>query len=197
MTGKIKLTQEQADAIEGVLKHCSKERLLNDHSAMKEARGGWSTRKSAVLNDLSVADMARSLYIGYEIEPKYKAGDWVVFESKVNGPFICVIEKVYELSVDTDYLGSNGYKQNFGKELVRHATPEEIHTEKERRWWAEIGREVGEFKDGDVGIVRNGGRSGNPNALKNAYEHGDLVGFYPVESFISFEEVEPNAATDN
>src|SRR5699024_6388569 len=33
---------------------------------------------------------------------------------------------------------------------LRHATPEEIAEEKQRRWWAKHGRDVFEFKTGDL-----------------------------------------------
>ncbi|MGI2709015.1 MULTISPECIES: hypothetical protein [Bacillus cereus group] len=83
-------------------------------------------------------------FVDYE-EP-YQPGDWVVIDENV-----CKISDVHvsgRLLVDkisrlTDQLISTKY-------IKRKATPEEIAQEKRRRVFAKVGRELDEFKKGDV-----------------------------------------------
>ncbi|EZP77578.1 hypothetical protein H839_08094 [Parageobacillus genomosp. 1] len=90
---------------------------------------------------------------GYEIEEPFKVGDWVVWLGD-----IC---EIVRFQCDTPmkddgrcYLtlkrladGEEFY--NTPREDVRLATEKEIAAEKERRRWAAIGREVGEYHAGD------------------------------------------------
>lgn len=162
---KVKLTQEQADAIE----------------TLKEKAKG-----------MLVVDLLEALKNGYAVEEEYKVGDWVVYKSAQKGLIICKVESVSGVKVDTDYVASNGYKQSFGKSQIRHATPEEIKAEQERRVWARIGREVNEWRKGDVYVHRRYAEAfaiDHKDALRLAserYEEGLVIGIYPYESFISF-----------
>src|SRR5699024_7830001 len=83
----------------------------------------------------------------YEVESEFKVGDWVV--------------DVYEGITRIDSKEKEGLWIGEGTltwvnydgecyERLRHATPEEITKEKQRRWWAKHGREVKELKKGDV-----------------------------------------------
>lgn len=162
MTEKVKLTREQADALDSFLEMTAGVRFTELFKAIK---------------------------YGYEVKPEYKSGDWVVYQG-VGIPRYCVIKHVDETSVDTDHIGENGYKQTFGKDRIRHATPEEIKAEKERRLWSGIGREVGEFKPDDIGITKDNNTHyrNKPAMLTGLYKSGRLQGFYPAESFVSFKE---------
>ncbi|MFD1206672.1 hypothetical protein ACFQ38_16365 [Sporosarcina contaminans] len=94
-----------------------------------------------------------------------------------------------------------GYKNNAYDELLKipladfvrvlyepysYEVEEEIKAEQERQAWAKIGRRVGEFRDGDLGISEHGNYIDTPSILKARYELGQLRGFYPAESLISF-----------
>ncbi|ARK23591.1 hypothetical protein SporoP37_02045 [Sporosarcina sp. P37] len=133
----------------------------------------------------------------YEVEPEYNAGDWVVWhgdvvkikypqttERKDDGRCYFTIIRSDD-STYTNILRSN----------IRHATPEEIKAEQERRQWAEIGREPGEFRDGDVVLTAFDSISDQVNLIKKCtnlliakqeYKSKIIKGFYPAESFIEF-----------
>ncbi|MET3657875.1 hypothetical protein [Sporosarcina psychrophila] len=167
MTEKVKLTREQADAID----------------TMARATKG-----------MLVVDLLRAIQEGYDVEPEYKVGDWIV---RLNGTTFLNDKAVVRVDKVSDIHLFYDHDIGIDKIRIRHATPEEIKVEQERRVWAKIGREVGEFRKGDVRITK-GTVSGfvRTNCEKNAkdeYENGELKGFYPAESFISFEEVESNA----
>ena|SRR5690625_750606 len=68
---------------------------------------------------------------GYEVEPEFKVGDWVL--TKVTNH----IGKITGFSNITNYYDIEGIQTD----NIRHATPEEIAEEKERRWWKKHGRE--------------------------------------------------------
>lgn len=175
MTGKIKLTQEQADAIQEWLlqKYGNKAELLNAHAQVVGKQGGWPEGNPyESFNGLDQSDMARALLIGYEVKENYKVGDWVVYEGEVME--IVAVEFAEILN-----------KNNAEREIP-HATPKEIKAEKERRVWKSIGRKVGEFKRGDVGVLHNGLSVRKLDNLTNLYEGGSLQGFYPEESFVLF-----------
>lgn len=193
MFGKIKITQAQADAIEEYLECGDVVEMLEVHAGIRADKNNNWVIEFKTLNSLSMADLARALLIGYEVEPEYKDGDWIVFVNAVNESLVCIIENVGNSSVDTDYVGSNGYKQSFGKKRIRLATPEEIKAEKERRVWESIGRGVKEFRVGDIIELKNqlGFRIYHEKQIEVAvrqYEIGDVTGFCPIESLVSFEE---------
>src|SRR5690625_2379411 len=93
------------------------------------------------LNGLTNDEIARALYVGYEVESEFKVGDWVyhVFREKVG----------IVTYVDDDYVKFDGvFNGDF--HYFRHATPEEIAKEKERRWWQKHYRDVWEIKLRDL-----------------------------------------------
>src|SRR5690625_2635349 len=137
---KVKLTQEQADAIERGIKIYGKSRIMNDH-----ALDGWVGNLND-LNGLTKDEIARALYVGYEVEPEFKVGDWVYVESPKEGlPNVYKIMNAEKYSVNLDRLYGNHKKSD-----IRQATPQEIATEKQRRWWEKHDREVGELRETDV-----------------------------------------------
>lgn len=100
------------------------------------------------IDSLTIDDVVKAIAYGYEVEPEFNVGDWVVHS---NGNVIRQIEKVEHNRVNvTD--GENGYV--WGISYIRHATPEEIAEEKERRWWKKHGRDVWELREGDILISK-------------------------------------------
>lgn len=118
---KVKLTREQADAIEH----------LKD-----------------LTNDLGVVDLADAIYVGYEIEPEFKVGDWVVRT-------VCrgknhEVGKIFRIK---EVVGDGVYEDcgpSHMMESLRFATPEEIAKETERSWWKKHGRDYWELKEDDI-----------------------------------------------
>ncbi|WP_272032934.1 hypothetical protein [Oceanobacillus kimchii] len=125
---KVKVTKEQAGAIEYFRK------TFVDNKA----------------TSMSNEKLAKALHHGYEIEPEFKKGDYVMVKWKNRQK-----EEFYQV-VSIDPWGSfqietlDGSPNSSGHENTRHATPEEIKKEKERRWWAKHGREVKEVRNGDI-----------------------------------------------
>src|SRR5699024_4499260 len=77
---------------------------------------------------------------GYEVDPEYKVGDWVVHKDK--GEIGKVVE-VSDLNTSIEYYSDSHSK-------FRYATESEIKEEKQRRWWNAHGRDVWELKEGDI-----------------------------------------------
>lgn len=178
MTEKVKVTQKQFDWLE---RYKSDEEI--DYAIDIQVH---RKRPDSPIVDWKPSEVARAFYNGYEVEPEYKAGDWVTRENGVVG-------KITDL--DSHFANLDNLEGIFSLnfKFLRHATPEEIKAEKERRVWKSIGREVGEFRDGDSARHVNGGSVLSIDFLKTCYEAGALEGFYPAESFVSFEEGESDA----
>src|SRR5699024_6673411 len=94
-------------------------------------------KENRCLNDLSILDMARALYEGYEVEETFKVGDWVKDTS--TNAVIKIKDRQHRNNINDPRYST-----------VRHATPEEIAEEKQRRWWAKHGREVWELRENDI-----------------------------------------------
>ena len=127
----------------------------------------------------------------YEIEETFEVGDWVAFIKLLGDHIISKVENVSREKVNTDHVASNGYKQSFDKENIRHATPEEIKAEQERRLWKSIGRDVRAFEIGDIYVdINNNCREiyngKSVSEARRVYDGGRIKGFYPAESFVSF-----------
>src|SRR5699024_4487920 len=130
---KVKLTQEQADAIERGIKIYGKSRIMNDH-----ALDGWVGNLND-LNGLTKDEIARALYVGYEVESEFKSGDYVVNDIGTIG----LIESVNGDHLKGVWIRDFDIPMNCtSNKIARHATPEEVEEVKERRWWAKHGRDV-------------------------------------------------------
>ena len=143
---KVKLTREQANAIEHALQEVDEykgnpDRLLR-HASMNNVN---FRNELHLLDTIDIVTLAKALYIGYEVEPEYKVGDWVVNANGTIGK-ITNINEFGEFEGFWEEIEMLCEKDNF----VRHATPEEIEKGKERRWWAKLGRQPYEFKMGDI-----------------------------------------------
>ena len=111
-------------------------------------------KKFSSLKELSVGEVARALYIGYEVEPEFKVRDWVY---RVSDKKIYRVDFVTEegLILDDENLWmfnekGNDYGKHTPPEDVRHATPEEIKEEKDRRLFYRNGRKVWELRKNDI-----------------------------------------------
>lgn len=128
---KVKITQRQANAIEW-----QKEEARRAHERFKRNHQCDLDEQLYTLLELSTEKYMKALYIGYEVEPEFKVGDWIY------GKYTRSVHQVDENNV-LDEL-------NKAHDLIRHATPEEIEQEKERKWWKSHGRDVWELKEGDL-----------------------------------------------
>ncbi len=142
MSGKVRITRKQADEVE------IQKKELKPHDVV--TRKIVSRRTNKVFKDIDLDTLIRALYIGYEVEPDFEVGDWVVHIptgvigeiSHINGNWISFFHSYEQKAV------------NISVNDLRHATPEEIAKEEERNWWAKHGREPWELKEDDV-LTRN------------------------------------------
>ncbi len=149
MSEKVVLTQEQADAAERYKKdgHKMAEFVAHAHSF----HGAYEPLKA-----IGIDDMARFLYEpnSYEVEPRFKSGDWIVNKNKQ--PFN-VYSKPLAVEITSLVEDEGRARARFADDCcavyfdeIRHATPEEIAEEKERRWWKKHGRKPWELREGDI-----------------------------------------------
>src|SRR5699024_2290283 len=129
MSEKVILTKEQAEAIET--------KKSTGSAAVAKHLEGWTWKENKCLNDLSMEQFVKALYIGYEVEETFKVGDWVKDTS--TNAVIKIKDRQHRNNINDPRYST-----------VRHATPEEIAKEKQRRWWAKHGRDVGELKENDL-----------------------------------------------
>ena len=136
---KVKVTKEQAKGLN---------QITTPQSAVKDYVGNWQLGND--LNALSLDELIRALYIGYEVEPEFEIGQWIVLTS----PFTNA--KITARILDIDVGGDNRVRLDrddhcwWDKEDIRHATPEEIGEEKERRFFARHGKKPWELKRNDL-----------------------------------------------
>lgn len=184
---KIKLTVEQGKAIESLLVVMSADGILNEF-----ARGVSSSCGSCwqYLNELPMSELARALLVGYEVEETFKVGDWV---SLIGSPLTTFkIYAVRNSHAVPDWLkgiydcGDTDVRDWMQFNTIRHATPEEIKAEQERRVWKSIGRRYQEIKVGDISIFKDNtfGRIVNVELAIRDFECGHIVKLYPIETAI-------------
>lgn len=145
MSEKVKLTQEQADWIE---KYTLTQEQVDYMIDIQPHR----KRPDSPIVDWSVSKLAKALYTGYEVEPEYGIDCWVLYE---NEQCQDVVTKIIDIQYGNNRVQFDSISDwQHIKSIQRHATPEEIAKEKERRWWAKHGREPWELKEDDV-LTRN------------------------------------------
>ena len=148
---KVKLTPEQAESLEYLKRNFRSKEIVILH--VQKYGCDW-VGKGEGINGLNVDTLIKALYIGYEIEEPFKVGDWVVFKSglisKITKTDISH-KKEQLIQVDNIEPGEDADDEYIPvSDVVRKATPEEIAAEKERRKWATIGRDIREYRKGDV-----------------------------------------------
>lgn len=133
MTEKVKITKEQAAAIERYKKELIDSIDEQYRFGVKRTPYEWAEP----LVELGGEQVLNTLRNGYELEPEFELGDWVTDVS--NGSITKLVSKEFVEDLNNGFWTS-----------CRHATPEEIAEEKQRRWWEKHGREVWELKKGDI-----------------------------------------------
>jgi hypothetical protein len=143
---KVKITREQAGAIEYCIEEYGKDKTINSH-----ANGTWAY-ECEPLNNLDFSELAKALYVGYEVEPEFKIGEKIVDESDANKTIITVKGEAYGKLYGywTDHETNTHVGTTVRKVNARHANDSEIAAEKERRWWSGHGKDVWDVENGDV-----------------------------------------------
>ena len=150
MTEKVVLTKEQAKAIEEFQKTVHELGISSD--------------------ELKVIFES-----GYEVKPEFKENDWVC-DMQHNK-----VARIDHRGVDDNCVWVDDEDYNFfAIENIRHATPEEISEEKERRWWAKHGREFRQLKQSDLIIDT---RTGEVFSLSSIGVRNGFNKFYKVICF--------------
>lgn len=189
MTEKVKLTKKQAKGIEVMRKKWDNdESLIRTHASYPNA---WVSGDAKNLNGMPLLTLVDALRIGYEVEPEFEPWQMVKYDKTGCGDYVFGLFSRYEGNRVYAYWDNDTVTDWMEAERVTPATSEEIKAEQERRVWAGIGREVGEFRGGDRYVYHNGvtavvGVKNHRMTAKAAYESGQLKGFYPAESFIEF-----------
>lgn len=189
MNDKVKITPEQLDAILRYKKSGLDLKNYLDHKCF------WIDSFSS-LKDLKIDDFARLLYEpnSYVVEPQYIVGELVkvsIRTTEKNADMFGDITKVTD-----DWIWVNweeeGSPSGVPRSCVKEVTLEEAKEYRERQSWKSIGREVGEFKEGDSirtkhmikpYIVKS---NQDISEAKNDYQNNHIRGFYPAESYIKF-----------
>src|SRR5699024_5106041 len=96
---KVKLTQEQADAFEYEVSTSRIEAVARCHMQ------GWKYEHNQSLNELSLEQIMRAKYVGYEICPQYKVGEWkVVKYSNEIGRVVEHFKEKHRVELDCNYF---------------------------------------------------------------------------------------------
>ena len=130
--GKVKISRAQAEAINS----CKKDDE-DKGEAIRHHINTWCAPPNRCLNELSVDELARALYVGYEVEVEVKVGDWLV--NNRNG----LMFQIEDRQEDKDIARMNH---------IRHATESEIAEEEKRR----MDKKINEIWIGLSDYERNG-----------------------------------------
>src|SRR5699024_4095466 len=111
--------------------------LRKSHWRQKANKIRSEVTLSKCLLELSTDDFMNAFEYGYEVEPEFNVGDWVVVTFKLHtrsyGKTFKITDKKESCSIGDKYcFDLDGEGVVYANEL-RHATPEEIAEEKERR----------------------------------------------------------------
>lgn len=152
---KVKLTREQADVIEKV--KCNSDDKVDTFLEYHLAHRHSYKDAFTPLLDLTVDEIAIALHVGYEVEPEFNVGDWLHLHLN-NEDVVREYHSPSHMKEHHFYKNLEGRPRPFsGEDYIRHATPEEIAEEKERRLFAENGREPWELAGGDILKANDGG----------------------------------------
>lgn len=165
--GKVKVTQEQADKIKKLI-----ETGQRDKDIIRLIDGDFDVHFNSYYRELGKMNgktLLKALTIGYEVEPEFKVGDWVVHKN--GNPFNTYLKplavKITSVKKDKIYYAEDCNVTR--SERIRHATPEEIAEEKDRRWWRKHGREHLQFIKNDLVSYRDTSWGGLCTVSSNEY----------------------------
>lgn len=182
---KILLKKEQADAIEKLREsdYCDDAIVHNvvvSYYNSESLKGDYKP-----LNGIRLDRLIKALYIGYEVVFNYKPGEWVTYN---NGFQYGMVTRKIE-SVDEDDCLHFGEGRMMPSCNCRYATSEEIKKVKEEEFWESVGRDLGEFSNGDIGITDEGLVITFPDRLERCYQDGKLEKLYLAESALNLSEI--------
>lgn len=193
---KVKVTQEQADAIEKIKKYeTTPAKYANVKTQLEK---NWRSHPYENLNKLEIYEFLDALYIGYEVEPEYKAWDWITYDKDKYGNRNKQIVQIEEIKYSNYWEERcacwDGGNSSLPLSEIKHATSEEIAEEKERIFFARHGRESWELKIGDILINLDTGfpavvtndqtNNGNLNLNGVFYHKQTIKDNYRVASFV-------------
>lgn len=140
MCEKVKLDKRTADAIEHFRGEGKTNKDILGISTSFNADGSLNDHIHVLaLTDFD--DLARALYIGYEVEPEFKVRDFVKND---RGRVVEILEDKGNSFVVGWIANGKLYKETVSKNsILRHVTKQEI-------WWAEHERGDWELRRGDV-----------------------------------------------
>jgi len=140
------ITQEQAGAIEKL----KAEHFHSLETLFKNPENYCLKDFEKPLLKLTPEKYHDALYIGYEVEPEFKAGQWIYDITDKN-------KTVIEVAYVTDRRVHGFWKTqhsdidtNVAIENARHFTKAEIAKARERSWWAKNDRDVWEIREDDI-----------------------------------------------
>ena len=103
----------------------------NNPSKLLEFHVKHTLSDSKCLQSLSLEQLARALYVGYEVEEEFEVGDFVV--NMHGGTVLKVINKITESGTYYEVVRcGSGLKESIHRDRLRHATESEIAEEEER-----------------------------------------------------------------
>src|SRR5699024_2155317 len=117
--------------------------VLTPGNIRTQMKKQWMSKPYAMLNELPFEQFIVAVLGDYEVEETFEVGDWV--HNNVTGR----VAKIDDRGYDEEVAWVDDDKVNFFTQF-RHATPEEVAEEKQRRWWAKHDREVWELKENDL-----------------------------------------------
>jgi len=104
----------------------------NNPSKLLEFHVKHTLSDSKCLQSLSLEQLARALYVGYEVEEEFEVGDFVV--NMHGGTVLKVINKITESGTYYEVVRcGSGLKESIHRDRLRHATESEIAVEEKRR----------------------------------------------------------------
>src|SRR5699024_2955381 len=162
MSEKVKLTREQAEAVEKLRKMAISDDVIVHNTVFYQVTERERDTAYKPFKDIDLDTLLKALYIGYEVEETFKVGDWVKVNWRDKKPSIHKVRRVNNTFAIIDGKQANTKPPT---RIVEHATPEEIAEEKQRRWWAKHGRDVWELKDLDILINEKTGKMYEVNIL--------------------------------
>lgn len=188
---KVKITQEQANAIECLKEsepeYWTDEKIIAIHSLSPK---GW-TGNSENLKNMPLLLLVDALRIGYDIKPTFKVGDWIVRLD--GGDFLVGRNMVQVLEVTEQGKLRYNMLYQIDCRLARLATEDEVN---EMKFWSGMNREVKEFRIGDAFVSSSGYmyRIVSDDSIETAdamkisqaikmYDGGYFKGLYPVGTF--------------
>lgn len=154
---KVVITQGQADAIEYSKKVTEEdnEQIVTHHIRHQLNSNKWSSGMLMELNGLEIGTLIKALYIGYEVEEEFKAGDYI---TNYHGDVLRVVKVenngvwfVTAKSKSREWLNY----LTFGNKEFKKSNENEIAQYKRIEWWNKNDREVWELKKGDVIIEKS------------------------------------------